>query len=205
MSAPRTTSHPSTRSAARAAGTCGAVAAALILAAPSLSGPAASTIWLVGFLLLFPFFAGLASLAYTAGGRTAWLAPAIPAAGALLVAVHLVNAGVEYTANNQSTSSPVHEPLHEIGGALFVLGMLPFGVALVAAAIVGLGGVALPRWLAGGGLAIGLTALVNGTMLGSEMAWGFLLALLWVLVAGITVAVRRPQVVSESQATVTVG
>ena len=205
MSAPRTTSHPSTRSAARATGACGAVAAALILAAPSLSGPAASTIWLVGFLLLFPFFAGLASLAHTAGGRTVWLAPAIPAAGALLVAVHLVNAGVEYTANNQSTSSPVHEPLHEIGGALFVLGMLPFGVALVAAAIVGLGGGALPRWLAGGGLAIGLTALVNGTMLGSEAAWGFLLALLWVLVAGITVAVRRPQVVSESQATVTVG
>jgi hypothetical protein len=205
MSAPLTTTNSSPRPAFRAAGACGAVAAALILAAPSVSGPAGAVIWIVGFLLLFPFFAGLATLAHTAGGRSAWLAPAITAAGALLVAIHLVNIGVEYTANNLSTSSPVHEPLHEIGGALFVLGMLPFGVALVAAAIVGLRGGALPRWLAGGGLAIGLTALVNGTMLGSEAAWGFLLSLLWVLVAGVTVAVRRPHVVSESQLTATVG
>jgi hypothetical protein len=199
MSAPRTPSNPSTRSVARAAGACGAVAAALILAAPSVSGPAASTIWTVGFLLLLPFFAGLATLAHTAGGPTAWLAPAIPAAGAVVFTLNLVNAGVQYTADNVSKASPVHEPLHAVGGAMFVLGMLPLGVALVAAAIVGLGAGTLPRWLAGGGLVIGLTALVNGTMLGSQAAWGFLLSLVWVFVAGITMVVRRAASVPETQ------
>jgi hypothetical protein len=91
-----------------------------------------------------------------------------------------------------SPSSPVHEPLHDIGGALFTVAMLPFGMALVAAAVAGLVGRALPRWLSGPALVIGLVALANGTVLGSEMAWGFLLSTVWVLATGITLAVRRP-------------
>ena len=40
------------------------------------------------------------------------------------------------------------EKVEKVGSALFTLGMLPFGVAVVAAAAVGLVGRVLPRWLA---------------------------------------------------------
>ena len=140
--------------------------------------------------MLLPFLAGVAELARQAGGRAAWIAVAIPAAGAVLVALHLVTTGVEHAANGLSKSSAAHEPLHEVGAALFGLGMLPFGVALVAAAVAGLAGQALPRWLAAAALVIGLVAGVNGTMLGTESAWGFLLSTVWVFAAGVTLAVR---------------
>ncbi len=71
-----------------------------------------------------------------------------------------------------------------------MLGMLPFGVAIVASAAVGLVGRTLPRWLTWIGLLVGLTAVVNGTMLGSESAWRFLLGTLWVLAGGITLAAQ---------------
>ena len=191
MSAPLTLTRPTVR----IAGACGVASAVLVLAAPSLpTAGVAGPVWVLGWLLLLPFLAGVATLARDSGGRVAWLSPAIPAAGAVLVAVHLVTVGVEYTANNMSTSSPVHEPLHDIGGALFTVGMLPFGMALVAAGIIGIASRALPRWLSGAALAIGLVALANGTMLGTEMAWGFLLSTVWVLAAGITLAARRPRV-----------
>jgi hypothetical protein len=187
MSTPRTGNRPTFR----VAGACGIASAGLILAAPALgSSSIALTVWLFGWLLLLPFFAGVAGLFRDTGGRAAWLSPVIPAAGAVLVTVHLATAGIEHTANNLSRSSAAHEPLHEVGAALFTLGMLPFGVALIAAALAGRGGQALPRWLASAGLVIGLVALVNGTMLGSEAAWGFLLSIVWVFTAGVTLAVR---------------
>jgi hypothetical protein len=191
MSTPRTGNRPTFR----IAGACGIASAGLILAAPSLGSPSiASVVWLFGWLLLLPFLTGVTVLVRDAGGRAAWVSPVIPAASAVLVAVHLVTIGIEHTANGMSTSSPAHEPLHAIGGALFSLGMLPFGVALVAVAVAGLTGRALPRWLAGAGLVIGLVALANGTMIGSESAWGFLLSTVWVLAAGVTLAVRGARV-----------
>jgi hypothetical protein len=137
--------------------------------------------------------AGVATLARD---RTARLSPTISAAAAVLVSVRLINVGIEYTANHLSKASPAHEPLREVGSALFTLGMLPFGVAIVAAAAVGLVGRVLPRWLAWVGLAVGLTALVNGTMLGSETAWGFLLGIIWVVAGGTVLALRRTTTVA---------
>jgi hypothetical protein len=180
------------RPSARIAGVCGVVSVALLLAAPAVPSPGvASTVWLLGWLVLLPFFAGLAVLVREAGGRVAWLAPAIPAAAAVLVAVHLASAGVEYAANSLSLSSPAHEPLHAAGGAMFTLAMLPFGVALLAVAAAGFWGQAVPRWLACVALVVGSVALVNGCMLGTEAAWGFLLSLVWMAAGGITLALRR--------------
>jgi hypothetical protein len=196
MSTPRAGIRPTFR----IAGACGVASAVLILASPALGAASiARTAWMSGWLLLLPFFAGVAVLVRDAGGRAAWLSPVITAAGAVLIAVHLVTMGIEHTANSLSTSSPAHEPLHEVGGALFSLGMLPFGAVLVAAAVAGLTGRALPRWLAIAGLVIGLVALVNGTMIGSESAWGFLLSTLWVFAAGITLVVRRDRVEQAPQ------
>ena len=113
-----------------------------------------------GYLL--GFFAGIATLVRGTSDGTAWLSLAISAAAAVLVAVHLINVGIEYTANHLSKASPAHEPLHAVGGALFTLGMLPLGVAVVASAAVGLVCRVVPRWLAWVGLVLGLTALVNG-------------------------------------------
>src|SRR5829696_2138797 len=141
------TSRTGNRLTFRVAGACGIASAGLIVVAPSLGlMRIASTVWLFGWLLLLPFLAGVAGLLRDAGGRAAWLSRVIPAAGAVLVAVHLLAVGIEQTANHLSRSSPAHEPLHEVGAALFTLGMLPFGVVLIAAAVVGLSGQTLPRW-----------------------------------------------------------
>jgi hypothetical protein len=193
------TPDPERRTGLRLAGGCGVLSAGLILAGPSLPEPVAVAAWILGFLLVLPFLAGVAASVRT-GGRASWLAPVIPAAGAVLVAVQLVQFGVEYAANNLSTSSPAHDPLHDVGGALFIVAMLPFGTALVAIAIIGLADRALPRWLAGAALVIGLVALVNGTMIGSEMAWGFLLSTVWLLAAGVTLAVRGTRVAADTGA-----
>jgi hypothetical protein len=77
--------------------------------------------------------------------------------------------------------------------------MLPLGVALVASAAVGLIGRVLPRWLAWIGLLVGLTALINGTMLGSEAAWGFLIGIIWVSTGGVVLAVRGTSTMSAPQ------
>ena len=193
------TPDPERRTGLRLAGGCGVLSAGLILAGPSLPEPVAVAAWILGFLLVLPFLAGVAASVRT-GSRASWLAPVIPAAGAVLVAVQLVQFGVEYAANNLSRSSPAHEPLHDVGGALFTVAMLPFGTALVAIAIIGLADRALPRWLAGAALVIGTVALVNGTMVGSEMAWGFLLSTVWMFAAGVTLAVRGTRVVADTGA-----
>jgi hypothetical protein len=83
--------------------------------------------------------------------------------------------------------------------------MLPFGVAVVAAAAVGLVGRVLPRWLAWIGLAVGLTALVNGTLLGSETAWGFLLGIIWVVAGGTVLALRGTTTVATPRVATTAG
>ncbi len=196
MSTPRADSRPTVR----VAGACGVASAALVLAAPGVAAEAiALPLWMLGWLLVLPFLAAVAGLARDAGGRAAWVAPAIPAAGAVLVALHLVTVGIEHTANGLSESSPAHEPLHEVGSALFSLGMLPFGVALIAAAVAGR---ALPRWLAGAALVVGLFSVVNGTFIGTESAWGFLLSTVWVFAAGVTLAVRGATVTPERQSAV---
>lgn len=190
MSSPTTDLRPRLR----LAGACGVAGTLLLLAAPSLDPQGIGvTVWIVGWLVLVPFFAGLATLARSTGGGAAWLAPAVTMAGAVLAAVHLVNAGVEQAANGLPTSSPTHDALHAVGSALFSLAMLPLGVALIAAAAAGLAGRCLPRWLSGTAGIIGVVALVNGTMVGSEAAWGFLLPLLWVFAAGSTLVVRPPR------------
>ena len=188
-------SHTHANPAVRLAGSCGIASGVLLLATPALPAPdrITHTLWLLGWLLLLGFFAGIATLTRGTGDRTAWLSPAITAAAAVLVSIHLINVGIEYTANHLSKASPAHEPLHEVGGALFTLGMLPLGVALVASAAVGLVRRVLPRWLAWIGLLVGLTALINGTMLGSEAAWGFLIGIIWVFTGGISSRRARHQ------------
>jgi hypothetical protein len=185
-------SHNDAHHTVRLAGFSGIASGALLLATPALPAPdsVTTTLWLLGWVLLLGFFAGTATLTRRAGARTAWLSPTISAAGAVLVTVHLINVGIEYTANHLSKASPAHEPLHQVGSALFTLGMLPFGVAIIASAAVGLVGRILPRWLTWVGLLVGLAAVVNGTMLGTESAWGFLLGTVWVLAGGITLAAQ---------------
>lgn len=193
MSTPRAGSRPTVR----VAGACGVASAVLVLAAPAVAAEdIALPLWMLGWLLVLPFLAAVAGLARDSGGRAAWVAPAIPAAGAVLVALHLVTVGIEHTANGLSVSSPAHEPLHEVGSALFGLGMLPFGVALVAAAVAGR---TLPRWLAGAALVVGLVSVVNGTVVGTESAWGFLLSTVWVFAAGVTLVVRGARVAPERE------
>jgi hypothetical protein len=189
----------------RLAGSCGIASGILLLATPLLPAPDAVTnsLWLLGWVLLLGFFAGIATLSRGLGERTAWLSPVISSAAAVLVSVHVINVGIEYTANHLSHASPAHEPLHGVGNALFTLGMLPLGVAIVASAVVGLILRVLPRWLAWAGLTVGLTALVNGTMLGTEAAWGFLTGIIWVLTCGTVLAIRATHTVAAPKVATT--
>ena len=57
----------------------------------------------------------------------------------------------------------------------------------------------LPRWLAWIGLLVGLTALANGTMLGSEAAWGFLAGIIWMFTSAIVLALRGTNTVAAPQ------
>jgi hypothetical protein len=195
-------SHTDAYPAVRLAGVCGIASGVLLLATPALPAPDGITnaLWLLGWLLLLlllGFFAGIATLTRTTGDRTSWLSPVISAAAAVLVSVHLINVGIEYTANH--LTSPAHEPpapgwqcpLHARNAAV--------RVAVVASAAVGLAGRVLPRWLAWAGLVVALTALVNGTMLGSEAAWGFLLGIIWVFTGGIVLALRGSTTVTAPQ------
>jgi hypothetical protein len=185
----------------RLAGSCGIGSGILLLATPALPAPdrITNTLWLLGWVLLLGLFAGIATLTHSSGDRTAWLSPVITAAAAVVVSIHVVNVGIEYTANHLSKASPAHEPLHEVGSALFTLGMLPLGVAIVTSAAVGLVRRVLPRWLAWIGLVVGLTALVNGTMLGTEAAWGFLTGIIWIFSCGIVLAIRATRTVAAPQ------
>ena len=194
-------SHTDAPRTVRLAGFCGIASGVLLLATPALPAPdrVTHTLWLLGWVLLLGFFAGIATLSRGIGDRTAWLSPVISAAAAVLVSIHLINVGIEYTANHLSHASPAHEPLHGVGNALFTLGMLPLGVAIVASAAVGLLLRVLPRWLAWVGLAVGLTALVNGTMLGTEAAWGFLTGTIWVFTCGVVLAIRATHTVAAPQ------
>jgi hypothetical protein len=70
---------------------------------------------------------------------------------------------------------------------------------LVASATVGLVRRVLPRWLAWAGLTVGLTALANGTMLGTETAWGFLTGIIWILTCGVVLAIRATHTVAAPQ------
>ena len=71
--------------------------------------------------------------------------------------------------------------------------------ALVASAAVGLVRRVLPRWLAWIGLLVGLIALINETMLGSEAAWGFLTGIIWVFAGGIVLALRGTYTLAAPQ------
>jgi hypothetical protein len=197
MSLSSTPPHPTVR----LAGSCGIGSGILLLATPALPAPdrITNTLWLLGWVLLLGFFAGIATLTRGTGDRTAWLSPVITAAAAVVVSIHLINVGIEYTANHLSKASPAHEPLHGVGSALFTLGMLPLGVATVASAAVGLVRRVLPRWLAWAGLVVGMTALVNGTMLGTEAAWGFLTGIIWVFFCGVVLAIRAIHTVAAPE------
>ena len=55
------------------------------------------------------------------------------------------------------------------------------------------------------GLVVGLTAVVNGTMLGSESAWGFLLGTVWVLAGGIALATHGIKTAAAPQVATAAG
>ena len=55
------------------------------------------------------------------------------------------------------------------------------------------------------GLAVGLTALVNGTMLGWETAWGFLLSIIWVFAGGTVLALRGTTTAATARMATTAG
>jgi hypothetical protein len=90
--------------------------------------------------------------------------------------------------------------LHKVGSAaLFTLGMLPLGRPWSPPQRSGWSAGCCPRWLAWIGLLVGLIALINGTMLGSEAAWGFLTGIIWMFTGGIVLALRGTNTLAAPQ------
>lgn len=185
-----TTQPPEDRSSPRLVGAAGIATALLLLVAPMVASDAGTVAWIVGFVLLVPFLAGLASLV-AAEGTGRWLAPVVTAGGSIAAALQLVTAGVGHVANNVSKASLVHEPLHAVESALFALTLLPLGLALAAAAAAMLRHHQVPRWLGYATAVVAAILLGNGMVLGTEQLPGLLAFLVWTFICGIVLMARR--------------
>jgi hypothetical protein len=175
----------------RTIGAIGIVADALIIASPMADSAVGTAGWIVGIVLLLPFLTGLAALAGDAGGSR-WLVHVTAAAAGSAVALQLATMAAAHAAGTVPTDSVVHEPLHAVEGALFGLTLLPLGIALAAVAAVVVRQRSVPRWLGYATIPVALALIGNGAVLGTEQMPGLMLLMLWILVASMTLTLRRP-------------
>lgn len=182
---------------ARIAAACGAVfAVALFVASGSghdsfsiargVAGVAAIT-------LAIPFIAYLSSRLRTAEAGDGWLSTVALTTGVAGIVLKLASVGPELAIHRAhlADGSTAYKALDEISGGLTILCLYPLAIFCATTALVALRTHALPRWLGAGA---GLTAaalVVNGVFLRASFVPGFLLFIVWTLLASIQL-LRRP-------------
>lgn len=190
-----TASSDDVRRTLRFAGGCGVASALSLLLSPTLPQPVGVPLWMLGFALLAAFLYGMAAPEREgAHGKPAvW----VVAGASLTVGFQLLAASIERVANGLAISSPLHDPLHDVGGAVFTAAMAPIGVAILAIALAEARARVLPRGIGWSAAVVGALAVVNGVVLGPEAMWGLLAVQVWALGAGVTLLAsrRRPAAV----------
>jgi hypothetical protein len=153
----------------------------------------------LSMLALLVYLAHLYRVLRTAEQPAARAATAALGAGLVMAAVDIGSAipSVAAVLGREDLTAPLLRTLHLLNDAGFVIGGYLFGIFVVLAAGSAFTSRVLPRWLAGGGLVVGVLALVAG-LAGIVAPAGYvpvpyLLCLVWVLASSVFLAVRVPR------------
>jgi hypothetical protein len=157
--------------------------------------------------LAIPFIAYVYSLIRAAEGPDGWLAPAALVAGVAGIVLKLGSGAPELALHraNVGTGTSVYAAVNQLGDAETLLALFPLAIFCAAVAIVALRTRTLPRWLGVFAAVAAVALAVNGGLPTTESVPGFLLFLLWSLVAsgylmvrGRRAAVRSAEVAVEA-------
>lgn len=145
---------------------------------------------MVGFVLFIPFIGYLWSVLRRAEGEAGWLSATAFGAGLAGVTIKLGSIATEVPAAKVGLDAGVARALQEIANASFILTMLPLSALAAAVAIVTLKTRVLPTWIGWMSAAIAPVLLVNGMMLGNDIALGFMLFMLWTVLLSAVLTLR---------------
>jgi hypothetical protein len=150
------------------------------------------------FALLI-FLAHLYRVLRAAEGPTARTATAALGAGLVMTALDVSSAvaSVATVLGREWLTPPLFRTLHALNDAGFVISGFVYGIFVTLAAASAFHSRVLPRWLADGGLVVGVLAVVAG-LAGIVDPTGyvpvpFLLCLVWVATTSVLLTVRGPQ------------
>ena len=154
---------------------------------------------LVGFALSLVFLGYLYRVQREAEAPGGWAASAAFGAGLVATAIKLGSASAVVAAyyRADALSPELARTLDDLNGGAFVVSGFAYGLFVALAAGSALGSRGLPRWLAIGGLVAGVLATAAGVAgvldPAGFVAVPFMLCLVWILVTGIVLTVRRPE------------
>ncbi len=159
----------------------------LLLVSAENESRAGLVVGAIAMALFLPFIAYLWGVLRDAEGGTGWLSTTALAAGVAALANKLGGLAPEYVARGMD-EGPLREALVQMGDFTFITTMLPLGVFMGGVAAVVLKTRVLPLWLGALAALAAPLLLVNGTFFDAEFGPAFLLYLLWVLLAGVFLA-----------------
>jgi hypothetical protein len=157
----------------------------------------------LSILALLVFIGHLYRVLRAAERPAARAATAALGAGLVMTALDVSSAmpSVAAVLGRDGLTPPVLRTLHAMNDAGFVISGYVYGIFVVLAAASAFNSRVLPRWLAGGGLVVGVLALVAGLAgivdPGGYVPVPFLLSLAWVALTSLLLAVRGPQVEAD--------
>ena len=182
----------------RLAAACGAVFA-IGLAAANGSGSSGfseprAVLGIAALTLALPFLACVSGMLRDPDEPGGWLASTALAAGIAGIVIKIASGAPELALHTAhvAAGTQLGTSFEALGNGATILSLYPFAVFCAAAAVAGWRTRVLPRWLAGGAAIAAAALAVNGAFLTSDVVPGFLLFLVWTLLASV-VLVRRPR------------
>ncbi len=142
-----------------------------------------------GLLLFLPFLGYLWSVLRRAEGENGWISATALGAGVVDLSIKLGSGAPSIAARNLE-EGPLHDALHAMNSASFILTMLPLGVLVGAATVVILKTRVLPAWIGWLGVVTAPALLVNGTFFEAEFGPAFPLFALWTVLTSAVLTLR---------------
>ncbi len=163
----------------RLPGACGVLAAGGVLAGRGLLG-----LELAALALLPPFLAYLCWLLRPAREEHAWLATAALVSGVLGVGLKFVSIVPHIAIRATGDGTPLTHALEQSANFSVILSLYPLAIFSFLVALLALTSKTLPRWLGVLAGATGMALAINAAFLESDFVPGYLLFIVWVLLAG---------------------